>query len=108
MNTKENKPLDVLSEFPPKQEGKTLQNGKICAFAVSFCRVHPILRGRQFRARITAISVGGNGADFDCSHRGRRGKLRAVPLGFVFCSDGGAGVYREGRAGEGADGGLMN
>lgn len=35
MNTKENKPLDVLSEFPPKQEGKTLQNGKICAFAVS-------------------------------------------------------------------------
>ena len=33
-------------------------------------------------------------------------KLRAVPLGFVFCSDGGAGVYREGRAGEGRTGAL--
>ena len=35
MKTEENKPLDALGAFPPKQEGKTLQNGKICAFAVS-------------------------------------------------------------------------
>lgn len=35
MKTEENKPLDALAAFPPKQEGKALQNGKICAFAVS-------------------------------------------------------------------------
>ena len=35
MNFGEKERLDVLSRFPPKQEGKTLENSQISAFAVS-------------------------------------------------------------------------
>lgn len=84
MNTKENKPLDVLSEFPPKQEGKTLQNGKICAFAVSLQGASHIAGGGVPCQDYSDIRWLETEQNFDCSHRGRRGKLRAVPRGSYF------------------------